>query len=125
MKAKEKGHPLLVVSVVHHPAKGVKTERKGWAEIASNWNETDIPQITTHVSKAELRGASIVLNLVTQKFIKNRFNDVSEDDVRNHYLKKYSHDCELALVYWARSKLATLDKPSAAEEIQTVESESS
>lgn len=93
--------PFLVIDTYHQPAPGVKTHRKGWAEIARNWQRVEHPMLVTRVSAAMLARATVVIDIVNNTLVKNRFSDSPAEEVLAHYSGKFAEHMDHGRTHYA------------------------
>jgi peptide deformylase len=80
---------FLAVTIYHTPHKHVRTEKKGWNLKVSNWTQTEVPEILSHISLNKLCSAAVIIDLNKNVLVKNRFSQNDPTDILNHYKKKY------------------------------------
>lgn len=95
-----RNRPFLVVNTVQRPAAGVNTSKKGWADTQSNWAIFEIPSVTDRVSNKIMREATVIIDVMGSSVIKNRFDNVSSDEVVTHYMTKYKPQIAEAMDIW-------------------------
>lgn len=80
----------LVIIVSHHPAVGIKTEKKGWNKQPQNYDVQESPRVTFRLTKEIIQRASIIININERKIIKNSFDNIIEPDTLiEHFFTKY------------------------------------
>lgn len=95
-----RNRPFLVVNTLTRPAKGVKTEQKGWGENRENWSLFEVPSVTDRVTNRIMREATIIIDVMSGSCVKSRFDQVSDDEVVEHYLTKYRPQVAEAMDVW-------------------------
>lgn len=91
--------PFLVINVSFHPAKGVRTERKGWKTDKNNIALQEHPQLVDRISNRILREATVIIDIISESVIKNRIRmsldtvdpETLDAQVLQHFMGKY-HD---------------------------------
>lgn len=84
--------PFLVVELSSHPGENVRTERKGWRENLGNLKVYDHPRVVNRISDTTMRRAAIIIDLVNDKVIKNRYKadgSAFDDEILESCKKKY------------------------------------
>lgn len=108
-----RNRPFLVVNIIHRAAKGVHTQKKGWAEVEGNMATYEQPSLVDRVNDTHLRNASVIIDVMKSKCVKNSFSDTNSDDVVRHYLEKYRAQITEAIQIWlgeAAKKVAEQQK---------------
>lgn len=95
-----RNRPFLIVNTITRPAKGVQTNRKGWANDRNNWALFEIPSIVDRVSARHMREATIIIDVMSGDCVKNRFSEVADSEVAEHYLGKYRTEVAEAMDVW-------------------------
>lgn len=72
------------------PAPTVKTERKGWGARAENWRVSEVPSIKNNLKNNDLRSSTVIIDLVNNKFVKNRNSTNDDTELLNHFVAKYA-----------------------------------
>lgn len=106
--------PYMVITHRQKPAKGVHTNTKVTDE-ATRWEVTENMVILDRPpSSSKSASASLVMDLLEGKVLKNRFaGEVSDTEIFTRYFEQYREDITEALKEWAlRSpeNLMQLDK---------------
>src|ERR1044072_1942015 len=87
-----RGRPFLVVTIYHQPNDEVRTERKGWANEQS-LRAVEHPEVVTRISAGALRSATVIIDVLRDRVIKNRLRDngiAFDDEVLAHYKTQYA-----------------------------------
>ena len=112
-----RNRPFLVITQIGRPAKHVKTNVAGWAIEGSNWAVTERPMIVDRISDKMLNEASIIVDILNTKLVKNRFGESGPDDkVMEYYLGKYSAEVTQGMQIWTSQMLGA----SKAAQIMSV-----
>jgi hypothetical protein len=83
--------PFLVLTVYKTPARGVKTERKGWATVAENFDVKIVPNMKNRIKDNDLYYSTLIIDVLSRSLVKNRFSGTTEDkDIVDYYLSEYS-----------------------------------
>lgn len=92
---------FLVVSHVTRLAKGIHSNKKGVATNPDNWETLENMVITDNVNKRLMTMASVVIDLLNGKVVKNRFADQHSDtETFQSYVDRYQADIGVALKRW-------------------------
>lgn len=81
---------FLCITHYMRPAPTVKTERKGWGEHAENWRVSEVPAIKNNLKNYDLRSSTVIIDLVNNKFVKNRNSTNNDTELLNHFVAKYA-----------------------------------
>ena len=86
-----RNRPFLVVTFYHQPAEGARTGRKGWANLETVHTEQH-PVVVTRISPNILRSATVIIDILRDRVIKNRLRDnaIAFDD---EVLARYTSEC--------------------------------
>lgn len=95
-----RNRPFLIVNTIQRPAKGVNTSKKGWADNRDNWAIFENPSVVDRVSNKIMREATVIVDVMSQKVVKSRFDNVSNDEVATHYIEKYREQVKEAMDIW-------------------------
>lgn len=95
-----RNRPFLIVNTIERPAKGVNTAKKGWADDRANWAIFENPYLTDRVSNKIMREATVIIDVMSSKVVKSRFNEVKDDEVAEHYMTKYKEQVAEAMDIW-------------------------
>jgi hypothetical protein len=82
--------PFLVVELFIGPAAGVRTNKKGWNKNIDNVNITELPSVVNRISDKIMRRATIIIDILQNKIVKNREAGDHDDEVLEFYKQKYS-----------------------------------
>ena len=115
-----RGRPFLVINVIHSAAKGTRTERKGWHLTAENWQSNDAPSIVDRVSKKILENATVIIDLVNNKLIKNRYQDNSSEEILKHFTDKYPNEIAQVIAHWKATQPVVETPVEATESVEVV-----
>lgn len=96
-----RNRPFLLVTLVRRPAKGVRTEKKGWMEVTGNVDLFEQPVLVDRVNAIHLRNANIIIDVMNATVVKNSMAESnSDEEVVNYYLNKYREHVEQAMDLW-------------------------
>jgi hypothetical protein len=98
-KAYLRGRPFLIVTTSYRPGAGRATTVKNWGKEPSAWTMDEIPLLTDHISNKTMASATVIIDVVNAKMIKNRY-DTEDDQVMAHYLSKFREQTKQALSLW-------------------------
>lgn len=91
-----KHRPVLVVLHASNPVKGSKTHIKGWQSKGFvNMDERAIIVPMSKMKKSWLAEASVIIDLLSRKAIKNRFEH--DKNLISHYYETYTKDIAIAV----------------------------
>lgn len=81
--------PFLIVDIYQVPNPRVRTNRKGWLNDPTNVTDKEHPTVVTRITDHHLRQASVIIDLLNDRVIKNRlvFDNVV---VLSQYKNKYA-----------------------------------
>jgi hypothetical protein len=96
--------PFLVVSMTGVPQRGAKTSEKGWSEKANAWNVLESPVIVDRVSNKMMTEASVIIDILNTKVVKNRYGN--DEEVVKYYLGKYSAEISESIRIWSKQMSA-------------------
>lgn len=94
-----KGRPFLIINTVFRPAKGVRTEKPGWANTDGNMQAFEQPSVVDQVTPRMLRDATVIVDVLQSKLVKCRYEGDPSDIVR-HYVTAYETQIQEALRVW-------------------------
>lgn len=98
-----RNRPFLVINTTARPASHVRTHKTGWSEDGKNWNVFEQVSVVDSISDKNLRGATIIIDVLNNKVVKNRFSEnADEESVLKHFMGKYSDQIMQGLDIWAR-----------------------
>lgn len=87
-----RNRPFLCIDIVYRPARGVKTEKKGWISYEENWDVQEIPHMEKRINNNVLCTAALIIDVSDRTLIKNRFDGTAVDkDIIDHFIQKYSY----------------------------------
>ena len=99
----------MIVSHINKVVAGTKTERKSEVSNIKNWDTIERCVFADRLTKNDQQSASIILDLIEQKTLKNRLEEMSEI-VFVKYTERYSEDISEALKTWVRKDSRNLQK---------------
>lgn len=95
--------PFLLIECVFVPEKHVRSESQGWSEEPKNWQTLERPRVVDRVTSSHLREAAVIIDVMRNRLVKNRFGSESDADVLAHYSKKYAeHAAEGLRIFTSR-----------------------
>lgn len=95
-----RNRPFLVIKTIQRPQKRGLTSRKGWAEVEGNWAIFENPSVVDRVSDKLLREATVIIDVMRSSCVTTRFQNVTEDEIVNHYMSKYGEQVKEAMGLW-------------------------
>ena len=108
--------PFLIIEERARPAPNVKTERKGWMEVPGQVARFEIPSIVDRVADKHMMGASVIVDLLNRKMVKNRYSEMgTEEQFVTHYLEKYAEQITEGLRIWAQRSALEIANASTNE----------
>lgn len=90
----------MMITHVMKPIKGAASHKKSVAENPDNWETTENMIISDSVPRKKLYEASVVLDLLNAKVLKNRF-ELDDSQLFREYVDRYRTDIGEALREWA------------------------
>lgn len=96
--------PYLVIETFHAARPDVRTEKKGWGNFQDNWSTNESPSLVYRISERNSRQASVIIDLVNKKLIKNRYTNTAPDDVIKHYFSKHAANISQAIALFEMQK---------------------
>lgn len=80
--------PFLVVIMFLKPPTGWPTERKGWKEHSI---VSERPSVVHRISTDHLRTAAVIIDVLNDRVVKNRFTDeMSDEEALRHFKAKHA-----------------------------------
>jgi hypothetical protein len=113
----------LYVTHITRLSKNVASNKKGNATNPDNWETFENMAITDRENKKMLISASVVLDLVNGKVIKNRF-DVPDTEIFKEYFDRYKDDITSALKQWMAMDNKNYERLKTLAQIQEPKDES-
>lgn len=95
-----RNRPFLVVNTIQRPQTGVNTNKAGWADEQGNWAIFENPYLVDRVSAKVMREATVIIDVLGSRAVKNRFDTVKEEEVVTHYVEKYKEQVKEAMDIW-------------------------
>jgi uncharacterized protein with ATP-grasp and redox domains len=117
--------PFLVITHIQTPEKGQRTNLHGWTKDAE-WATHESMKIVDRLNTKTLTTASIILDILDEKVVKNRYDSISNTEIFDEYIKKYLEDVQEGMIAWVRGNpenfnvLLEWSKKYAPEETQEV-----
>ena len=106
--------PFLVITQTGNAAKTAKTHKKDWKKTPDQFVIRETPMIVDRVSDKMLGEASIIIDILNTKLVKNRFDGSGEPEkILEYYLGKYSKEVTHGIQIWTEQTLGR----SKADEI--------
>lgn len=84
--------PYLIISFIKRPNKDVKTELPKWYENEDSVDNIEDYSFATKVTDKQLVSASIIIDLLSKKIVKNRHSEYDENEIVAYYHKKYGDE---------------------------------
>lgn len=102
-----RNRPFFVIKVINRPARGVRTEVKGWGDITENWAVFEDTSVVDRVSRKLVQEASIIIDIMNKTCVVNNvYPDTSKDTVVQYYTNKYQSQIDEALDIWKTRRAA-------------------
>lgn len=113
--------PFLVITTSFLPGPQAKTSMKNWSE-NSGWNVAEEVVIVDRVKNKHLTYATLILDVLEDKIVKNSFRDADPQTVRTHYMNKYKNQLQQALTIWAdnEAKRIAIEQYTSEKEVEPV-----
>lgn len=107
----------LVATEIYRPRSHMRTTKSGWHEHPGAWEVSEQVKIIDGSLKTRVYSeASIIIDLVNNKVLKNRGSD-EDKAVSAYYMKKYQDNIKQSLLVWSHKNpknLNTLKEMSEA-----------
>jgi hypothetical protein len=110
-----RNRPFLIISLIQRPAKGVRTEKKGWKEVTGNLDAFEQPSLVDRVNAVHLRNANVIIDVTQTKVIKNNLVNTPDEDVMDYYLNKYEAQITEAMDVWLTNEAKRLTVAQVAD----------
>ncbi|CAM6053366.1 unnamed protein product [Sphagnum tenellum] len=88
------------VDLHYFPAAGTRTHIAGWSNRDSAWETKENPYVVDRVNTKHLRQASVIIDIINQTFVKNRFTRNEPNEVMDHYRGKYADQINHSVAVW-------------------------
>lgn len=105
----------MVISHIQRPAAGLNMNKRGVAGNPDNWETFENMALVDRVKKAQLQQASVIIDLLNGKVLKNRF-ETSDTQTFAEYVDRYQEDVTEALKLWGSRDPANYKKLKALSE---------
>lgn len=92
--------PFLVITTRFLPGPQAKTSQPNWSE-KSGWNVAEEVVLVDRVKDRHLTYATLIVDVLEDRVVKNSFRDSQDVDAKSYYLRKYSAQVQQALTIWA------------------------
>ena len=103
----ERFRPFLIIDLYNIAADHVKSHIKGWTEDPKNWISRENPYVVDRINDKHRKQASVIIDLLNETLIKNRFSGTPGEEVIAHYRTKYASQIAEAMDMWrAREGIA-------------------
>jgi hypothetical protein len=100
--------PFLVITHIKTPAKGQRTNLQGWTKDAE-WDTHESMKVVDRLNTKTLTSASIILDILDEKVVKNRYDNIPNQEIFDEYVKKYVEDIQEGLIAWVRGSPENLN----------------
>lgn len=113
--------PFLVITTRFLPGPQAKTAMKNWSE-KSGWNVAEEVVIVDRVKNKHTTYATLILDVLENKIVKNGFKDADPQEVKTYYLNKYKNQLQQALTIWAddEAKRIAIEQYTSEKEVAPV-----
>ena len=105
-----RNRPFLVIGIISRPSQGVNTSKPGWAGVTGSTTVYEQPSLVDRVNDSHLKNASVIIDVINGKIVKNTFKDTPASEVVNHYLEKYRPQVTEAMDIWLNQVAAKVAK---------------
>lgn len=96
-----RNRPFLIVKIVQRPARGVKTEIRGWGDNPDNWTALEETSVVDRVSDKLVREASVIIDVMNKSCIVNNvYSDTDKTAITEYYMNKYQNQIAEATDIW-------------------------
>lgn len=102
-----KHRPYMFITFIQRPSPGSKTNDPTWKENGT-WEVTEKMVISDYPKSRMMLEASVVIDLLNTKVVKNRNGDLSDVSC-NEYFARYYVEIVEALKVWAKKRPENLD----------------
>lgn len=96
--------PFLIITNKFLPSKGAQTQQKNWTE-KSGWQTNEEMSVVDRVTSKHTSMATVIIDVMEAKVIKNGFVESSNDEIMQHFMTKYKAQLTEAIDIWM-SRLA-------------------
>lgn len=103
--------PFLVIDMLHRPARGVRTENRGWTKEPRNWDITEVSRMVDRITPNLMRNATVIIDVMPNTLVKSRFTGDESEAVLKHFARKYAAMIAQANDVWTarQSSAQTID----------------
>jgi hypothetical protein len=91
--------PFLVINTKFLPGPGARTANKDWAD-QSGWNVVEEISIVDRVMTKHQTYATLIVDILEGKCVKNGFSNAAPEDAMAFYLDKYRSQIKEAVGVW-------------------------
>ena len=110
-----RNRPFLVVKYLQTPNAESNTRVKGWGT-DGKWDVNESMVIVDRIKSRHQQEATIILDILEGKVIKNRFDEAGDGKVFAYYFERYKDDITKAIQDWARKSPDNLARLKQIEE---------
>lgn len=112
--------PFMVITNRYTPGPNAQTQKKGWSDV-SGWVINEEMTLVDRITKKHETYATVIIDVMEAKVLRNRFNDMPNDGVLGHFMTKYKDQVQKAVSIWME-RLAT--EKAMSGELDTPEADS-
>lgn len=106
--------PFLIVNTKFKPGPNARTQQKNWAETAG-WNVIEEVSIVDRVTPKHTTYATLIVDILEAKCIKNGFGNASNDDAMGHFMQKYKDQVKEAMSIWLEREAQRVARENVLE----------
>ena len=91
--------PFVVITNRYTPAPGAQTQKKGWADTAG-WVVNEEMTVVDRITNKHEMYATVIIDVMEAKVLRNRFQDMTSDQILGHFMNKYKAQIQEAIGIW-------------------------
>ena len=105
-----RNRPFMLITYSRIPLTGVATQAKGWQTNEDAWDVNENMVIADRVNSNDLQRSDVIIDLINNSVVKNRFGDAKDVTVVNGYVERYYGEVKAALSRWVSEHSGNLEK---------------
>lgn len=98
-----RNRPFLVIRHHAKPAPSENTSVKGWG-IKAKWEANETANFVDRISNKMSVEASVIIDIMKAKVIKNRYDRKADQQVMEYYIDKYKDKVKEAVAHWMQTR---------------------
>jgi hypothetical protein len=91
--------PFVIITNRYTPGPHAQTQKKGWSDTAG-WVVNEEMTVVDRVSAKHQSYATVIIDVMEAKVIRNSFEDMTNDALLTHYMTKYKAQIQQAISVW-------------------------